>query len=276
MKLKQKDKNLIFYILGALLIVGGLLIYNQLSSAKAALDQENESLASEVAYLQDLMNHKKEYEDKTEEWNLQMEEMKAQFPAKVRPEDQIMYAYSLEQAYAIIAKTLEMPPSEKILVEAPTTEEVVEEESVVEANENAETAAGGVDTDSMPSAASNISLSRARVSLGFQITYEALKNMIRQINTDVERKSVQSLDVAYDEQTGNLVGTLNFNMFSLERPGADYFSPSVTGVGIGTDDVFKSSKTLNSAEEKDAKDPNAVDDAEEGTETEKDAKKTGE
>ncbi len=282
MKLKQKDKNLIFYLLGALLIVAGLLSFNQLSSAKAALEQENTTLASEVAYLQDLANNEAEYKEKTNQWNEQMDEMKAQFPANVKPEDQIMYAYSLEQAHELMAKTLEMPPSEMVLVDPPTTEETVVEDNAAEDNATAETDqsngdnAGAVDTASMPSATTQISLSRARVSLGFQITYEALKNMIKQINTDAERKSVESLDVSYDENTGNLVGTLNFNMFSLAGTDAIYLPPSVNGVGIGTDDVFKSSKTLNSAEEKDAADGNADDTAEEGAEADDDAESTGE
>lgn len=277
MKLKQKDKNLIFYLLGALLIVAGLLSFNQLSSAKAALEQENTTLSKEVAYLQDLANNEAEYMEKTDQWNEQMDEMKAQFPAKVRPEDQIMYAYSLEQTHELMAKTLEFPPSEMILVDAPTTEETVEEDNVAEetGQSNGDNA-GEVDTASMPSATSQISLSRARVSLGFQITYEALKNMIKQINTDAERKSVESLDVSYDESTGNLVGTLNFDMFSLAGTDAIYLPPSVNGVGIGTDDIFQSSKTLNSAEERDADDANADDAAEEGAEADDDAESTGE
>lgn len=84
--------------------------------------------------------------------------------------------------------------------------------------------------------------------------------MIREILEDKEnKKSISNLSLSYEEQTGNIRGSMVVNMFSLTGTERTYESPSIPGIGVGTDNLFKSSETLNVGRENNTFDANAED-----------------
>nr|MCR5654988.1 hypothetical protein [Lachnospiraceae bacterium] len=59
------------------------------------------------------------------------------------------------------------------------------------------------------------------------------------------RMNIQLVDLAYDADTGCLVGDVGATMYTMPGTGKSYEVPTVNGVSIGTADFFKSGTVLN-------------------------------
>ena len=121
MGLKKNDLQLVG---GLLAVVAAVVFYficsMKLSPQTETLKSENLALQSEVAYLQDLMNHKEEYIAETEMMQGEIDNIVSQFPSDVKTETQIMYANNLELSNAIFVQTVDMPGKEMVVIETPT------------------------------------------------------------------------------------------------------------------------------------------------------------
>ena len=71
-----------------------------------------------------------------------------------------------------------------------------------------------------------------------QSSYRSLKDIVTYINTDTDRKSIDSLSVVFDTETGLLASTMAFNAYSLTGTEKEYAAPQVSGVFYGTSDIF--------------------------------------
>ena len=54
------------------------------------------------------------------------------------------------------------------------------------------------------------------------------------MNEDQMRKSIDGLSLSFDAETGDLTGTLVFNMYSLTGTDATYTTPVVSNVVMGS------------------------------------------
>ncbi len=264
-KLKERDKNIIVILIGvAIPLLVYLFVFTKWNEQTETLESENSVLSQEVAHLQELMNNKEFYIAETGRMNQEMEEIKAQFPSELHPEDEIYYAYNTETKYDVLASSINMPYAEMVSVAQPVSEMQAQPEVVEDGTESVEGEAVDVENESAqpaaPTAASTIVLYKAPITFDFTITYSAAKDWIREILEDKEnKKSISSLNLSYEEQTGNIRGSMVVNMFSLTGTERTYDSPSIPGIGVGTDNLFKSSETLNVGRENNTFDANAED-----------------
>ena len=263
-KLKDSDKKILLFVLGAAIVaLAYILAYQPLKEKKETLEVENQSLTQEVEYLQTLMNDKEKYISETERMNLEMDEIKAQFPAELHPEDEIFYASNVETKYSLISKGMTMPTPEVVNVGVATAVES-QPEVVDDGTAEAEVVEGEATTDTQQtvqqtaSASSTITLYRAPITFNFMVTYDAVKDWVKEILEDKEnKKAIQSLTLTFDQQSGNLQGNMVVNMYSLTGTDRTYEAPSIPGIGVGTDDLFKSADQLNVSTENNTYDANA-------------------
>lgn len=238
MKIGKKELSYLFIVLGLIMVVGSIVYGNNLASKTETLTGENKSLQEEVNYLQDLSDHKQEYLDESDRMNAEMDEIKAQFPAKVLPENTIMYANGLESRFEVLLDSIGMQDAQIVGIEgasAPQPAPAAEggEENAAAAN------------NAIASAATSISLYRSTSVFNYESSYRGLKDMVRYVNEDQDRKSVESLDVTYDSTTGNLTGVITMSMYALDGTGKPYEAPVVTGVTDGRDQIISSAPTFN-------------------------------
>lgn len=263
-KLKDSDKKILLFVLGAAIVaLAYILAYQPLKEKKETLEVENQSLTQEVEYLQTLMNDKEKYISETERMNLEMDEIKAQFPAELHPEDEIFYASNVETKYSLISKGMTMPTPEAVNVGVATAVES-QPEVVDDGTAEAEVVEGEATTDTQQtvqqtaSASSTMTLYRAPITFNFMVTYDAVKDWVKEILEDKEnKKAIQSLTLTFDQQSGNLQGNMVVNMYSLTGTDRTYEAPSIPGIGVGTDDLFKSADQLNVSTENNTYDANA-------------------
>ncbi|MBR1693657.1 MAG: hypothetical protein IJ711_12930 [Lachnospiraceae bacterium] len=245
MKVGKKEISYLFVALGLILVVGAFLYGNNLAGKTETLSTENASLETEVSYLQDLMEHKQEYLDETDRMSMEMEDIKAQFPAEIRPETEIMYANGLESKFDVLLNTVNIPGTEIVAVDSGVPEAV--EEATAEDTEGATTDSAAADAsgDALASSATSITLYKTETSLVYQASYKGLKDMIRYINEDTDRKSIDEFSLGFDESTGNLTGSVKLGVYALAGTGKEYQAPVVTGVTDGKTQIIQGGTTLN-------------------------------
>ncbi len=262
LKLKERDKNIIIILIGlAIPLLVYFLVFTKWNKQREIIEAENATLSQEVARLQELMNNKEFYIAETDRMNQEMEEIKAQFPSELHPEDEIYYAYKTETKYDVLATAIDMPYAEMVSVAQPVVEAPEQPEVVDDGIETVEGETVDAENESaapVTSAAATIALYKAPITFNFTITYTAAKDWIKELLEDREnKKSISNLNLNYEEQTGNIRGSMVVNMFSLTGTDRTYEAPNIPGIGVGTDNLFKSSETLNVGRENNTFDANA-------------------
>lgn len=250
LNIKKSDMKLIAAVLIILAAVGTYYYCNMtLSSKTEGFNNQNDSLEKEVAYLQDLMNHKEEYIAETESMQAEIDDIVSQFPADVKEEDQIMYSNELELGNAILVEDVSMPGKEYVTLATTMPEQAAPEQDAIDDTEG-EGEAAPVDDTQAPVAtaglASTISLYKNPTTISFKSTYKSLKDVLDSAIKDTDdKKSIDSLVVNYDAETGNLSGVIVMSLYSITGGDTEYVAPSVNGVKTGSTNIFGTSEDVN-------------------------------
>lgn len=86
------------------------------------------------------------------------------------------------------------------------------------------------------------SLYNNSVLVSFQTSYEGMKEIMDYINENKDRMSVSSFTAAYDSNTGLVSGTTSVNMYSVVGTDKEYVQQNLSGVGLGTNNIFGTRK----------------------------------
>lgn len=226
--MKKSDKSIILVLVGVLIAAAAyFLAYKPLTEKTEVLNADNAVLRQEVERLQQLADNKQQYLDDTDTMKVKIDEIKAQFPAQYLPEDEIMYMINAEEQMDMLAQLITMKPTEVIQVAAPTQEAA----PVADATENVSTEA---------TTAPEIMLYKTPVSVSALSSYLSVKDFIKMVNEDENRKSIDTISVVFDSNTGELLTNVDISMYSLTGTEAEYTAPTVDGVVYGTNDIFNS------------------------------------
>ena len=76
------------------------------------------------------------------------------------------------------------------------------------------------------------------LSFSYTATYEGLKKAVDFINNYKERMNVESLSASFDSLTGQLMGTISLNLFSVVGGNEKYEEPETGITDIGTENIF--------------------------------------
>lgn len=245
-------KNDLILIGGALVVgvavVAYILCNSNLAQKTEAFRNTNKALQTEVDYLQDLMNHKDEYIADTESMTGEIQQIISEFPADVKPENQIMYVNDIELRNDMVVTSLEMPDKELVALSGgeavqPAADATAETGDAEITEEPADAAAVETvqETQQTSGEVSSILLYRNETTFQFNTTYKSAKNVLKSVCEDISnKKSIEALTLAIDETTRNLTGNMSVAMYSLGGIDKKYEPPVVNGVRQGTDNIFKS------------------------------------
>ena len=76
------------------------------------------------------------------------------------------------------------------------------------------------------------------VSMSYTTSYKGLQEFFDYINNHENRMSVQNFSVSYDTTTGLLSGSSVVNMYSVTGMDKEYNEQNLSGVQLGTDNIF--------------------------------------
>lgn len=239
MKLKKSDINILLIVLGiGIAALAYFLVFTKLNDKTDTLKAQNASLQQEVDRLQDLANNKQQYLDDTATMQEKIDEIKAQYAAAYKPEDEVMYVRNLEKNFDTTAYTVAMPGTAPVEV-VTTADTAAAPDATEEASTDGEEVAT---TDTAATAAPEILLYKTPVTITFVASYNSIKDIVKVLNEDQMRKSIDTLSLTFDSESGDLSGTLLFNMYSLTGTDATYTEPEIPGVTFGTGNIFNSAE----------------------------------
>lgn len=239
MKLKKSDISLLIAAVGVIIAVATyFLVYTKCNEKTDQLNAANAQLQTEVDYLQNLADNKQQYIDDTAAMQADIDEIIAKFPASYKPEDEILYTKDLEDNYDVTIANVSFGGYNPIEVAAVTAETVSVEGEAAPAEGEAAPAEG--EAAPAEAVAPQKTLYSSPVSVSIVTSYNSIKDIITKITTDQDRKSIESLSLAFDSESGDLTGAMQFTMYSMTGTDKQYTSPDVSGVNFGTGNIFNS------------------------------------
>ena len=223
MKLDSKTKNLLIGLLGVIiLVVVYLYVFQKMQEKTAALEVENTALYETKTQYEAEAAHEDEYKDQIKNLEKEKAELLSEFPAGTSREDEIMYWSNMERANE---GQLEM-------------DNLIMGGWEMVAGGATESAEGGEET------ATDLRLYRAPINYSFSATYDGIKDMVDYVFAQPEeKKSLQNLSIAFDESTGNLVGTADINMYYMTGTGKEYKPATIPTVPKGVGNLFGATNT---------------------------------
>lgn len=290
----KQGKNIVGLVVMGVTILFALFAYfafNDMTANKDKVEADNKVLREDVTVLKDYQAKSDQTQADKAKYEQEMKDIIEQFPKEVRPEDLIMYSQSFEQNEELVVVEIDMPVPSLVPVDFVPGSEVASEVAGSTAADG--TTNNGTVTDQTYSdddgkqfvettdgtlvskenlvengqASTTYSLFNASSKMKFESSYTAIKNIIKKINEDPMRRSLDGVKITFDEEKGLLVGELMFNSYFLLGSDAEYVPPVVNGVGIGSKDIFRSADRVSIKRDID---PDAAVDTEKAEETTED------
>jgi hypothetical protein len=212
----------------AVAILAYFLFFQKTMEKADALKIENSSLESQYQQLLVLDANKEQYQNEMKEANTEISADLSHFPVYIKEEDSIMYAVDMEGNTDITINNIGLSQEEQLYT------------SALPASNPAIHASEDTDGD-VP-----IFLYNMNSLYSFTCTYDGFKEALRSIQEDSDIKNVDALSLAYDSDSGLLVGTMSVNMFFVDGRGIAYEEPYIPSMSIGVDNIFGATSSMDS------------------------------
>ena len=227
--ISMKEKKLILILLAfVLLFVAYQFGYVVLTNRATANNQEISELEDRVASLELMNINKSMYTNGVTDCNDKMEAIRAEFVKEETPESSIMFIRNMEKNLGI--EVYELNLFDKALISNLTLDQSQA------STENSEST-GDTSTDSSGDQFVQTGYNYA-VDMKFKCSYEELKKMITYINEYQYMREIQSISVVFDADTGELIGELTMNIYTLEEATNEYVEPNTGITNFGTENIF--------------------------------------
>ena len=256
MSLSKRDTALLIGFGGVLfLIISWLYIASPLKEKTSTLQSENAQLKTTVDLYVSINANREEYETGVVTMEDGIDEMMSHYPSAIGRTDEIMFLANMEKSYAddLVIQSITMATPEEVVatIEADTTAvdaatgqaqaDVAAAEAVAAIDGVAvdPTYQGNLDvTLASPKANMDVHLYKQPVNFTFRCTYSGAKEMITYLFAQIDRKGIDTMNLAFDSETGNLMGTMNMNQYYMVGTGKDYQPLAIPAMNRGVDDVF--------------------------------------
>ncbi len=227
MKVGKKELSLLVAVAGILAVVLVVfLVYLPYKDQTEILKQETETLKSRVAELQAWKEEIPRYDIENEAAKSDISMIVSQFPCASLEEDAILYAANLEARNSNTEITsVGITAPELVYSVGPTS--VYQPESFDESEEGA-----GAEEPR------TFNLYRQKITFANQFSYNGMKQFVRDIVDDGYSRTIETMSMSYDRGTGIMVGTTEMNLFTLTGTDAEYVKPDLSGITLGTDNIF--------------------------------------
>lgn len=260
MKISNRDLKILLIFLGVLMVIAAYFFgFRPLQEKNEGIIQEITTLRAELNELQVLAAKEEYYQTNIEKMETEVEEIFAQFPADIKTEDCIMYAQELEMVTVADIESITFTSNQLAYAwgrgavndkgefeTAASTEGAEEDTSSNEAAQETDQGDAAANTaETIDEAAqttsvgdNNKELFVTNISLTYNSTYKALKELISYIHNNQNRRTLHTMNVSYDTETGNLTGSVELGMYSLTGLNKAYEAPAIPSMTIGTDNIF--------------------------------------
>ena len=240
LKITKREKNMIVILVGILLVMASYYLgYRTFKSRTDILKQQNQILESHIQTLEGISAEKDAYVAKTEEMQTSMNAIIQKFPSNMISEDIILYMRNLEQKTDSYVHNITIPAKQYVNITATAETDVL---SSMEDVTGAIREYGFVNDGKVPDTRS-MQLAQVDSAVNCSITYKGLKDIVTDITENDNRKSIDNISLVFNENTGDLAGSMTVIYYTLSGTGREYLQPTITGTSHGIECIFGGLKT---------------------------------
>lgn len=228
--ISMKEKKLILILLAfVLLFVAYQFGYVVLTNRTTTNNQKIADLEDRVTSLELMNINKSMYSNGITDCNDRMEAIRAEFVKEETPESSIMFIRNMEKNLGI--EVYELNLFDKALFSNLTLDQSQA------STENSAESTGDTSADTSSDQFVQTGYNYA-IDMKFKCSYEELKKMITYINEYQYKRAIQSISVVFDGDTGELIGELTMNIYTLDEATNEYVEPNTGVTNFGTEDIF--------------------------------------
>ena len=290
MSISTRDKKILLMFSGVAVFAAGYFFgYRPQMSKAEEIETASVPLETRLNELLEMAKNKEFYVEETSRYNQEVSDYVAQFPADVKEEDGILLARDMENALDMEVSNIGISTRNFVAsLDGSTEEEIgelVDQTLSEKANEQTQEQINeveGTDTkaeealaDATEAAVSDAAdltdqtvLFRRLDTLQFNGTYDSLKDAVDYLASRSGRMTLDSVDASFDASTGNLIGTITVNMFSMTGTGSTYTEPDAGSVALGRKDLFGTIDAAKASADAGASDSNQQADGDSAEQTE--------
>ena len=271
MSISTRDKKILLMFSGIAVFAAGYFFgYRPQMSKAEEIEKASVPLETRLNELLEMAKNKEFYVEETSKYNQEVSDYVAQFPADVKEEDGILLARDMENTLDMEVSNIGISTRDFIAsLDGSTEEEIgelIDQTLSEKANEQTQEQIDEIEgtdtkaeealadaTEAAVSDAANLTdltvLFRRLDTLQFSGTYESLKDAVDYLASRSGRMTLDSVDASFDASTGNLMGTITVNMFSMTGTGSTYTEPDAGSVALGRKDLFGTIETAETDNE---------------------------
>lgn len=271
MSISTRDKKILLMFSGVAVFAAGYFFgYRPQMSKAEEIETASVPLETRLNELLEMAKNKEFYVEETSKYNQEVSDYVAQFPADVKEEDGILLARDMENTLDMEVSNIGISTRNFIAsLDGSTEEEIgelIDQTLSEKANEQTQEQIDEIEgtdtkaeealadaTEAAVSDAANLTdltvLFRRLDTLQFSGTYESLKDAVDYLASRSGRMTLDSVDASFDASTGNLMGTITVNMFSMTGTGSTYTEPDAGSVALGRKDLFGTIKAAETDNE---------------------------
>ena len=290
MSISTRDKKILLMFSGVAVFAAGYFFgYKPQMSKAEEIETASVPLETRLNELLEMAKNKEFYVEETNRYNQEVSDYVAQFPADVKEEDGILLARDMENTLDMevsnigistrnFIASLDGSTEEEIgeLVDQTLSEKANEQtQEQIDEIEGTDTKAEEALADATEAAVSDAAdltdltvLFRRLDTLQFNGTYDSLKDAVDYLASRSGRMTLDSVDASFDASTGNLIGTITVNMFSMTGTGSTYTEPDAGSVALGRKDLFGTIDAAKASADAGASDSNQKADGDSAEQTE--------
>ena len=290
MSISTRDKKILLMFSGVAVFAAGYFFgYRPQMSKAEEIETASVPLETRLNELLEMAKNKEFYVEETSRYNQEVSDYVAQFPADVKEEDGILLARDMENTLDMevsnigistrnFVASLDGSTEEEIgeLVDQTLSEKANEQtQEQIDEIEGTDAKAEEALTDATEAAVSDAAdltdltvLFRRLDTLQFNGTYDSLKDAVDYLASRSGRMTLDSVDASFDASTGNLIGTITVNMFSMTGTGSTYTEPDAGSVALGRKDLFGTIDAAKASADAGASDSNQQADGDSTEQTE--------
>ena len=215
MKVGKKELYLLLALLGVgIAVLAWQFGFNKLNVKTEALRVETDALRSEITKYTAVKDNIALYTTGIENATNSIADVLHKFPVAILEEDMIMLGRQLEKKIDdTYVSNVSFGGASNIYV---ATSRPVEPTSVP----------------------LSYSLYNNNINISYETSYKGFKEIMDYINENKDRMSVNNFSLSYDTETGLVAGTTSINMYSVTGTDKQYTQQNLSGVGLGTDNIF--------------------------------------
>lgn len=227
--LTKKDQCLLIGLVGALfLFIAWYFVYTPFTEKTTTMEMENVALKEKADLYQSINANLPTYEEGIATYQREIAEIGNRYPVHISREDEIMFLANMENVYTndLTVENITMSNVTEVTADAQAATETA-----------VATDAAATGTEQQPETA-EIHLYKQPVNYSFRCTYKGAKDMISYVLGQSETKSIEGMSLAFDSETGNLMGSLDLNQFYMMGLEKEYQAVTIPAVPKGVSDVF--------------------------------------